>query len=121
MDLKSMFFSIFLYRGNNNNNGNNMNMVMFTPMNGRRSLYMKKRDTKIICNGPEAELSQVAMEGIRFFIKFENNRDMNIQKYYETQILAKFDSEVLRLIMKHIIKGVTTTLLKNSNDDSGHL
>ena len=44
------------------------------------------------------------MEGIRFFIKFENNRNLNIQKYYETQILAKFDSEVLRLIMKHIIK-----------------
>ena len=72
--------------------------------------------------GLDADLSQVAMEGVRFFINFENNRQMDTQKYFETQILAKFDSEVLRLIMKHIIQGVTTTLVENSkNDDLKHL
>jgi len=101
--------------------GNNMNMVMFTPMNGRRSLMMmKKRDTIMICEGLDAQLSQVAMEGIRFFVKFQNNPNMDTKKYYETQVLSKFDSEILRLIMKHIISGVTVTL-SNSVDGLGHL
>ena len=97
-----------------------MNAVMFTPMNGRRSLMMKKRDTKIICEGLDAQLSQVAMEGVRFFIKFRNNQNLDTKKYYESQIIPKYDSEVLRLVMKHIISGVTTRL-SNFDDGLGHL
>ena len=97
-----------------------MNAVMFTPMNGRRSLMMKKRDTRMICEGLDAKLSQVAMEGVRFFIKFQNNPNLDTKKYYESQIIPKYDSEVLRLVMKHIISGVTTRL-SNFDDGLGHL
>ena len=96
-----------------------MNMIMFTPMNGRRSLMMKKRDTKLLdfCEGLDAQLSQIAMEGIRFYIMYENNRQMDTKKYYESQVVSKFDSEIFRLIMKHIIDGVTTKLIKTSIND----
>ena len=81
---------------------------------------MKKRDTKMICEGLDAQLSQVAMEGVRFFIKFQNNPNLDTNKYYESQIIPKYDSEVLRLVMKHIISGVTTRL-SNFDDGLGHL
>ena len=83
-------------------------MIMFMPMNGRRSLMiMKKRSINEteICD--ENDLwSQITLEGIRFYVKFINNPNMDTKSYFEDQIMKIFEGEVPRLVMKHIINGV---------------
>ena len=101
---------VFLDVGNNNNNGNNMNMIMFTPMNGRRSTIMQRKGQETCQEKEELEmqLSQIAIDSIRFYVKFSHNPDLDIDKYYLDNFAnGKYkDHQVAKLIMKHVLNGI---------------
>lgn len=89
-----------------------MNMIMFTPMNGRRSLRMRRN----ICT-PQDELnlklSNVAMEAIRYYIK-SAHRNQN-----DTDYLNKFKNDTFsQTIMKHIIRGLKSMQFPNDESHS---
>ena len=68
-----------------------MNTVMFTPMNGRRSLFNKRSSD---CTYDPLNL--IAIEGIRYFIHSPSNT---------TEYLSRIKDDTVKLIMKHVIKG----------------
>ena len=76
--------------GNNNNNGNNMNTIMFTPMNGRRSLF--KRSQRCSYD----PLNLVVIEGIRYFIYSPLNT---------TEYLSRIKDDTVKMVMKYVIEG----------------
>ena len=87
---------------------------MFTPMNGRRSLLLGKRSLTCDENDDQEEaLAKIALEGIRFYVKFNNNPEMDTAKYLE--MIGKNNSNVFKIIMKHIING-TKNMSRSSNN-----
>jgi hypothetical protein len=97
--------------------GNNMNEIMFTPMNGRRSLMNKKRRRSLQeifypCNRkvPEftAEMAKIALESIKIFIKLQQNLDFDFKPN-----IYKFEKNKMSLsILNHLIQGAQQ-ILKN--------
>lgn len=76
--------------GNNNNNGNNMNTIMFTPMNGRRSLFKRSQGCSY------DPLNLVVIEGIRYFIYSPLNT---------TEYLSRIKDDTVKMVMKYVIEG----------------
>ena len=108
-------FSANINVGNNNNNANNENMIMFTPMNGRRSFTRIRRtveqewlhdqdigNVKHLFHNDAFRES--FMDSIRFYLKILQNRHSNsdescrqkenlITKYAKKSILWKITIE----------------------------
>ena len=79
-------------------------MVMFTPMNGRRSLIGKRRKRS---TDFDPEMSKIILESIRFFVKHQTNPGMNHDVYKSTVVNPTFkNSNSSQLIMNHIMNWV---------------
>ncbi len=106
---------------NNNNNANNMNMVMFTPMNGRRLKVMKRNAKKRssffrnenqeeVCLQHEAgksELALIGLDSVRIFIHLEQNGStFDVCKSFEEKS-KKFDSQFEKMLLKKLAKGAS--------------
>ena len=86
-----------------------MNMIMFTPSPGRRSLFTRKRRSNVATCDPgdlkQLEYAKVVYEGIRFFVKSQNDPNLDPVKYFKTlQTIFEHDQLALTLL-KHIIFG----------------
>ena len=108
-------FSANINVGNNNNNANNGNMIMFTPMNGRRSFTRIRRtveqewmDDQEIGNVKylfhNDAFRESFLDSIRFYLKILQNRHSNsdencrqkenlITRYVKKSILWKITIE----------------------------
>ena len=69
---------------------------MFTPMNGRRSLFKRSNECTY------DPLNIIAIEGIRFFIHYNQNTSLDTFQYWKN---IKNSNPIVKTIMKHIIQG----------------
>ena len=94
---------------NFSNAGNNMNMIMFTPSPGRRSLFNRKRRSNVATCDPgdlkQLEYAKVVYEGIRFFVKSQNNPNFDPVKYFKSLTTTFADDQIALTLLKHIIFG----------------
>ena len=86
-----------------------MNMIMFTPSPGRRSLFNRKRRSNVATCDPgdlkQLEYAKVVYEGIRFFVKFQNNPNLDPVKYFKSLTTIFADDPIAFTLLKHIIFG----------------
>ena len=87
-----------------------MNMIMFTPSPGRRSLFrMKRKSIEATCDPTalnQLQYAKIVYEGVRFFVKYKNNPNFDADQYYKLQVKPKFENDVLsQMLLKRIISG----------------
>ena len=121
---RSLFYNLYLFLanvniGNNNNNANNQNMVMFTPMNGRKFARVRREailewsrersDKKTLFTN--RQLSKIFIDAIRFYLHFQHNSYSHFDSICTKRhnILGNYVNEsndVWRFIIQHVIDGV---------------
>ena len=73
-------------------------MIMFTPSPGRRSLFNRKRRSNVATCDPgdlkQLEYAKVVYEGIRFFVKFQNNPNLDPVKYFKSLTTTFADDQI---------------------------
>ena len=113
-----MLFPANVNIDNNNNNANNENMIMFTPMNGRRAFQRIRREAEEewmdeLSNFPKYERTaaqKILLDSIRFYLNYvQSQQSNNTNICHDGQRLLQSytkDSLHWKVTMEHIIKGM---------------
>merc|ERR1712136_462345 len=103
---------------NNNNNANNENMIMFTPMNGRRAFQRIRREAEEewmdegnnFSKDERIEAQKILVDSIKFYLSYaQSHQSNNTNACNDGQILLETytkNSLHWKVTMQHIIKGM---------------
>ena len=116
------FFPLYLLANvnidNNNNNANNENMIMFTPMNGKRTFDRIRRNAEdewineidVLSQHERPEAQKILLDAIKFYLNYIRHRQSNTSQICDNgqMLINNFPEQSLhwKFTMKHIFNGM---------------